>query len=280
MLRLSRVNSKDSTRQEDLNDLIEDFIKCGYNQEKLHKIKDDILHPEDDILAEELRGLDKEGQSDFTEQKSPLIFICEYFKDIDKLKTFLNSLGDDLNKLIGSTKIMVACRKGPNIGNMVVKNRSLGEIDKEPNNRGQKCGARNCKTCSVMLEESEISCNGISLKLPKNVNCKTSNVIYGDLCQDAICVQRGENLYVGQTFQPLNKRNNGHRGCFNDNDFEKSALATHAKLDHNFMIDFDNFKCAILKKTSHLNLDREEYKFTERLRTNVLGLNRCKIVRE
>ena len=61
-------------------------------------------------------------------------------------------------------------------------------------------------------------------------------------------MQKGENLYVGQTFQPLNKRNNGHRGCFNDNDFEKSALATHAKLDHNFMIDFDNFKCAILKK--------------------------------
>ena len=105
-----------------------------------------------------------------------------------------------------------------------------------------------------------------------------TNVIYGDVCQDPECVQNGENLYVGQTLQAFHKRNNGHRNCFNADDFEKSALSTHAMLDHDFNINFDNYKCAILKKTSHLNLDREEYKFTEKLRTNVLGLNRCKIV--
>ena len=46
-------------------------------------------------------------------------------------------MNGDLNKLIGNNKIMVACRKGPNIGNMVVKNCSLGELDTEPTVRGQ-----------------------------------------------------------------------------------------------------------------------------------------------
>ena len=132
MLRLNRLNSKDCTRNEDLDELIDDFTKCGYNHDKLQKNKEDVLHPEDDLMAEELLDLNDEREPTITDDKSPLIFICEYFKDVNKLKSFLMSLKEDLNKLIGNTKIMVACKKGPNIGNMVVKKRSLGEIDREP----------------------------------------------------------------------------------------------------------------------------------------------------
>ena len=281
MLRVIKVNSKEQQRCEDLDTLIDDMVKCGYNKEELTNLKEQLLHPEDEMLAEELFNLDNESNVEETEiiaPSRPLIFVCEYFKDVNKLKSYLLTLKGDLTKLIGDTKIMIATRKGPSIGSQVMKNRQLGELERDFDNIGQKCGARNCKTCPRMLEEDAITANGVKFKLPKNVNCKSTNVIYGDVCQDPECVQNGENLYVGQTLQAFHKRNNGHRNCFNADDFEKSALSTHAMLDHDFNINFDNYKCAILKKTSHLNLDREEYKFTEKLRTNVLGLNRCKIV--
>ena len=145
----------------------------------------------------------------------PLIFVCEYFKDINKLKNYLLTLKGDLCKLIGDTNIMIATRKGPSIGSHVMKNTQLSDVERDFDTNWQKCGARNCKTCPLMLDDDSITANGVNFKLPKNVNCKSTNVIYGDICQDSECIQNGENLYVGQTLQPFHKRNNGHRNCFN-----------------------------------------------------------------
>ena len=114
--------------------------------------------------------------------------------------------------------------------------------------------------------------------MPQNVSCKSTNIIYGDICNQCTT----ENIYVGQASQSLHLRNNGHRRCFNADDFKQSALATHAVLDHGLEsgLNLSDFNCAILKKTHFLNLDREEFKFCEKLRVKVLGLNRCKIVKE
>ena len=126
-----------------------------------------------------------------------------------------------------------------------------------------------------MLDGTELIVNGETVKLARNVTCKTSDVIYAQICQGC----DSENVYIGQTSQKFSDRNTGHRNKFNFENYEESALSYHSFLDHGLNADLSNFKCAIVKKCGFLNLDREEYKLVERLRCKSLGLNRCKISR-
>ncbi len=73
---------------------------------------------------------------------------------------------------------------------------------------------------------------------------------------------------------------NGHRSSFDPDPIihEKSAAALHAHTAHDPPLKLSDFKCGIVKRTSHaVNLDREEFKFIEKYRTNCKGLNRCKV---
>ena len=51
MLWVIKVNSQEQRRCEDLDVLIDDMSKCGYNKEKLINLKEELLHPEDEKLA-------------------------------------------------------------------------------------------------------------------------------------------------------------------------------------------------------------------------------------
>ena len=182
-------------------------------------------------------------------------------------------MDDDLSTLMGHNNIIFAPRKGRTIRSSVLNNRALCIPDIELTN--QKCMGGGCLTCPQMLTVSEIEINGIILKLPTNVCCKSKNVIYIHICK--IC--NSENCYGGQTCNKFSDRNSGHRSNFDFVNFEKSALSHHSYLDHGLNASLKDFNCAIIKKCGHLSLDREEFKLVERLRLNTLGLNRCKIVR-
>ena len=117
-------------------------------------------------------------------------------------------------------------------------------------------------------------------------SCKSTNVIY--LAQCTICdlVQdNGDiNCYAGQTIQPLHKRVNGHRSCFdvieNLQIWEKSALSKHAYKSHQDYFDIRNFKIMAFRQGCTTSLNRLEAKTINELRLGVLGLNRMKIQKE
>ena len=62
-------------------------------------------------------------------------------------------------------------------------------------------------------------------------------------------------------------------------DRNKSALSMHAYEHHRFRFSIDNYRFAILKECNPRSLNREEFRFIEKYRTNCLGLNRCKVER-
>ena len=133
---------------------------------------------------------------------------------------------------------------------MVVKNNQLcATSETTSSSGGQRCGSRGCLTCPNIVQDNEGLCvNGRILSPGIQLNCKSSNVIY--LAQCTICdpVQdNGDiNCYAGQTIQPLHKRVNSHRSCFDVNEnlqiWEKSALSKHAYESHQDIFDIRNFK--------------------------------------
>ena len=83
--------------------------------------------------------------------------------------------------------------------------------------------------------------------------------------------------YFGRTIQECHNRTSGHRNCFTEDKFEKSALSMHAKEVHQMNFSLDIFRVSVVSKVSPQQLRREEFRFIEKYRTNILGLNRYKV---
>ena len=127
--------------------------------------------------------------------------------------------------------------------------------------------------CPQILEESDITINGQYLRIPKSLNCKSRNIIYLWVCK--LCNYK--EAYFGRTTQESHDRSSGHRGCFNEEKWEKSALSMHAKEVHQTTFSLNIFSIAVIKKVSPQRLRREEYKHIDKFKTNSLGLNRYKV---
>jgi hypothetical protein len=267
--RICKLNSKEETLMEDLESLVTDFHKSGYNLDELHQTRDKILEERNLLTPREASGITSIETP--REQATPVIFPCQYFNELKEFKAFIRTMDKDLDILMGHHNIVYASKKGMTIRNNVMNNRALCIPEREFEH--QKCMGKGCKTCPQMLNVSELEINDVKLKLPKNVSCKTNNVIYIHLCN--VC--NSENCYGGQTSNQFSVRNNGHRCKFNLESYELSALSNHSFIDHNLDIGLKDFSCAIIKKCNFLNLDREEFKLIEKLRLKTLGLNRCKV---
>ena len=268
MKRIFRLNSCPDHLNTDLNQLVEDLVNNGYDKEMVVRTQRELQEAEEEGSASE----------NSSETTSTLIFNVEYFKELPDLKSFVRGLGDDINTLVGHKNITFATRKGPTIGSRLVKNAELCQIEEDVK-VSQKCMRKNCKSCSMMMDTESVSVNGYTHKLPKNVDCKSKNVIYLQSCSDHQCMEEEHNSYTGQTRQEFRERNNGHRSKFNINKHEDSALAHHSYMDHGLGVKLKDFKCAIVKKCKVRQLDREEFKFIERFQTLTKGLNRCKIIK-
>ena len=48
-----------------------------------------------------------------------------FFAGIQEFKKLIHSLGDELQQLIGDTRIMFAMKKNSSLGNMIVRNKKL-----------------------------------------------------------------------------------------------------------------------------------------------------------
>ena len=112
--------------------------------------------------------------------------------------------------------------------------------------------------------------NGDTVSIPQHLNCKDRHVIYMWVCN--FC---GE-IYFGRTTQEAHDRTSGHRGCFTDEKWDKSALSMHARDTHPNNFNLDIFSVAIVKKVSPQQIRREEFRFIDKYRTRLFGLNRYK----
>ena len=273
--RVMRRNSTPQFTEEDVSNLVEDLVKCGYHRERLNN------------MVDKLKGED--GTSNTPNASTPsLVLVVPYFQEIDELKILLRSLHSDIKILIGEdTQTLVAARKGRSVASVVVKNNQLCANTELRQSDSQRCGSRGCLTCQTIVQDNNGLCvSGKMLPPSTQLNCKSSNVIY--LAQCTLCdpvQENGDiNCYAGQTIQPLHKRVNGHRSCFDVNadleTWEKSALSKHAFEAHQDNFDIKNFKFMAYKQGSGTSLNRLESKTINELRLGVLGLNRMKIQKE
>ena len=97
--------------------------------------------------------------------------------------------------------------------------------------------------------------------------------IYLWLCR--LCSEK--EVYFGRTIQECHDRSSGHRGCFNEDKWDKSALSMHAKDMHPNQFSLENFTVALVKKVSPQQIRREEFWVIEKFKTIPLGLNRYKV---
>ena len=101
-------NSTLEFAEEDVSDLIEDLVKCGYQREKLINL---------------VAKLNREDETDNTKSMSTstLVLVIPFFKEIGELKRLLKSLQSDIKILTSNdTHTLIATRKGLSVASVVV----------------------------------------------------------------------------------------------------------------------------------------------------------------
>ena len=205
------------------------------------------------------------------EENNTITFPIFYFNEINQFKKIIHDAKEDLQQAIGNTKVIMAVKKNPSIGNGVVQNKLLSSKDQLLEN--QKCGSPNCLQYPLVNTNNEILVNNIPVNPSKTLNCKSRNVIYLWQCQ--ICQE--ENSYFGRTIQKIHDRTNTHRRCFNnETKWEDSALSMHSHTTHLDQFNLSNFKITLVKKCSPQRIRREEFKYIDKYRTRTRGINRYK----
>ena len=269
MIRIMENNSKEDTRDEQVNELINHFENSGYNPGELQKLKQKAINRTSNATPPTTDPNDDETTED---NNKTLIFPIYHFDKLQEFQSMVRDLQDDFQQLIGNTRVMFAIKKGSSIGNTLVRNKALCESS-STGNSDQKCNAPGCQQCPLVNTEKKMVINNTKITIPMHLNCKSRNVIYLWTCK--LCGTNKE-CYFGRTCQKCHSRTNGHRGCFTDEKWEKSALAMHAKDVHNSDFSLKNFSISIVRKISPQHIRREEFRFIEKYRTIQLGLNRYK----
>ena len=256
MIRTIERNSIEETEREEMEKMIQDFEQSGYQREELNKIEE---------RARQQINIERNSSESDT-----LTFPLFYFKDLYSFKKILADNKDDLQQIIGNTKIIMAIKKNPSIGNTTVRNKLLSFEDKQLIN--QKCGATNCLQCPLVNTSATATVNGLRVKADKTLNCKSRNVVYLWQCQ----IYENDDSYFGRTIQKSHERTNTHRRCFSEEKWEDSALSMHAHNNHEEQFNLENFKITLVRKCSPQRIRREEFKYIDRYRTKTRGINRYK----
>jgi hypothetical protein len=257
MLRTIRNNSKEETRSKEIEQCVAHFEASGYDVKKLNEMKDKAINS-------------TPSTNNIPSETDTLVFPVHFFDGVSDFKSVVHSLKTEFQQLIGDTRIIFALKKNSSIGNRVVQNKKLSFPDNTTNN--QHCNGRGCRQCRQVNDQTKVIINGIPLRIPRHLNCKDKNIIYLWICK--LC--GAKESYFGRTTQECHNRTSGHRGCFNEEKWEKSALSMHAREVHQRQFSLDIFSVAVIKKVSPQNLRREEFKHIDKFRTNSLGLNRYK----
>ena len=265
MIRTIENNSKEETRDMQMNELVQHFENSGYSRRQLDELKHKAMVKTTTAAA--MTNTDEINQNN-----ESLVFPLYYFEGIQEFKSLIHDLKDDFRQLIGDTRVMFAMKKGVSIGNSMVRNKALCVETVAPFDN-QKCNGPGCLQCPLTNTQHKLIINNTNISIPRSLNCKSRNVIYLWKCK--LC--HSSDCYFGRTTQKCHIRTNGHRGCFHDEEkIENSALSMHAKEAHGANFNLENFQISVIKSISPQNIRREEFRYIEKYRTIQLGLNRYK----
>ena len=271
--------SETSEKMKCLQYISDKLVNSGFKTNEIQKAKEKAMNLDrTKIISTDTQQ--RPNKSEDAKQLTFLInrngFMCREIKKIVKKCT------PDIKRLLGEeTRIVVAERKNSSVGSTVFAKSSFSRsaINIKVN---QKCGnGRGCKSCDIM----ELSRNVTvwkkydtyrkTVKLDYRYDCLTECAIYMYMCK--ICVDN-DSFYIGQTQNSCQKRANGHRASFTNDNYQKSALSYHIYKDHPEHVSrkLSNYNMGIIKSVSATNLDRAEEYYVEHYDAN-LSLNRYKV---
>ena len=113
-----------------MDKLSKDFERSGYNTAELKKIEN--------------RAIEHTQQERVVSNEETVTFPIYYFDGLNELKNIIKESEADLQTLIGSTKIVMAVKKCPSIGNSIIRNKSINLESIQQEN--QKCNASQLPT--------------------------------------------------------------------------------------------------------------------------------------
>ena len=256
-----------------VNEMVSYFLKCGYKKESLEAAKTKALQLNRSDL---LRDLSKNIPTD--SMVEPLCFVLSYSVDVAFLKNFVLNLSDDIYSLTGTRLIIFSQKRNNNTSSLLFN--KYGFAQNSVLLDSQRCGARNCGSCSLKFPNNDpinILPN-FNLIPSKTVNCKSEDVLYAAICKWCY------DFYFGITMNEEHIRMNGHRDKFNFDKFHKSALSMHIYVDHLEHIGsspeegLSNYNIVILESVNAINLRRRESFYIWSTEADLRHLNRYKVM--
>ena len=169
-----------------------------------------------------------------------LVFPLHFFNKINDFKKVLWSLKSELEGLIGQTRVMFAMKRRKSVGSVLMRNKQLSMSPQVSS--GQRCNEVGCRQCPLVSRKQTLTINNQKIKIPMYLNCKSRNVVYLWVCNSC------SEAYFGRTTQQCRDCSNGHRSCFTEAKWEKSALPMHCKDKHRDQFTLNNFSVAVIKK--------------------------------
>ena len=285
------VCSDPSDRAAAIEYMQDKYLKCGYKEEDLNQAKSLALALDRGVIlglnppngADQIRPHQDTGSqhSNTQPRNLTLTFVSVFSCYTEPLKKLVRGLLDDIKVLTNVDKIIFANKKNPNTASLLFCKSSFSNTV-SITSVNQKCLAPNCKACCVLNLPKCITYESSKFKLDFNLNCKSDNVIYVARCKLCFNFKNDTQLYFGQTCNRFHVRLNGHRSCFKVDNFsyEKSALSQHIFSEHLLFFGekLKNFDFGIIKQVAPRNLDRAEDSFIFSTRSDILGLNRYKVI--
>ena len=253
--------------------MFQKFLDSGYSRDELNSAKEKALLQVDRV------AILNEANSNLPvskEKENTLTFVINHDKvGSSQIRNVVKENKEMIDYLFGKEmKIVVAERRSPNTASLLFAKSSFAK-DLVEEKDIQECGVSRCMTCEDMgLKKSEMI-NGHLIKLDFRLNCGSENVIYLYICKHC---PKNKEFYFGQTDMCLRRRANGHRSCFTEDKYMKSALSFHVWDKHREHLQgkLGNFRVGVVKSTSPEMLDRAEDYFVTLTNANVVGLNRYK----
>ena len=248
------------------------FLDSGYNKEELGVAREKA------IALDRTTLLTPPNATSTNDQK---VLACVIYQDPGlrkELSSFFKAHEKELKQLLGDVKFVISEKRHANISSMFFQKAGFSQVH-EPIRENQKCGSKRCKSNGTMNLGRTVSVNGVTVKLDFRLTCASKYIIYlaiCKLCDDPLFLN---NFYFGQSINSLMMRNNGHRGNFKLNCYDKSALSMHIYDKHPEAFDskLSSYDFGIVKSVSPIELNRTEDSYIFKTEADTKGLNRYKV---
>ncbi|KAL5270115.1 hypothetical protein ACHWQZ_G000992 [Mnemiopsis leidyi] len=149
MLRVANRNSREETRQSDLQQLKSDLHRSGHDMAKFDNLEVKVREQSSSSSATTVE--------ETAHPKTNIVFPVQYFLELPQLKAVLRDIESDIEVLLGPTKIVTASKKGRSIGNKILRNSSICRSPIEgSSNWVQSCNAPRCLTCKHMRKAGDV----------------------------------------------------------------------------------------------------------------------------